>query len=163
MLLLPFDGRTLVTSLPPNEVRTKLTHSTGEQRLVMLFRDKEEKPLTGAIGSDTFRVHRTIHYRNSFLPVITGRFERKGNVTDIRIAMRMHVFTIVFMSLWLGVLGTLVAFMLLTVILGKPFLPVMLVPLGMFTFGYLLMMGAFLFEHRRSLDLLKELLNATEI
>ena len=51
----------------------------------------------GDVSPDGFRITRVIAYRNCCIPVIEGRFERRGNATGIPIRMNMHILGYVFL------------------------------------------------------------------
>jgi hypothetical protein len=55
----------------------------------------------GWIAGGRFKIHRIIHYRNSFIPIIEGRFRREGLGTIVTVNMRM-VWPIV--PIWLGII-----------------------------------------------------------
>ncbi|MBD0346790.1 MAG: hypothetical protein ICV63_18590, partial [Coleofasciculus sp. Co-bin14] len=57
-------------------------------------------PYEGTLSSSGFEIHRIIHYRNSFLPNIRGRFESLADGTLIRVTMRLHPFVTAFLLFW---------------------------------------------------------------
>jgi hypothetical protein len=55
----------------------------------------------GRIAGSRFKIHRIIHYQNSFLPIIEGNFRRDGVGTVVTLNMRL-VWPAV--PLWLGII-----------------------------------------------------------
>lgn len=108
---MPFWSATIQTSLPPDEV---------EDRLRALLRPRvgfwegieqsldpqtDRPPFRGEVSSRTFEMTRVIGYKNSFLPVIRGTIE--GHATGgsvVRVRMTLHLFTMIFLIVWMGFL-----------------------------------------------------------
>jgi hypothetical protein len=58
-------------------------------------------PYKGTVDETGFKISRIIHYRNSFLPVIRGRFETQADgKTVIYIQMSPHSYVMAFLGLW---------------------------------------------------------------
>jgi hypothetical protein len=66
----------------------------------------------GSVSPQAFRISRIIYYRNSCIPVISGRFERSTAGTRIVIKMVMHPVGYLFLILGMG-LSFLVPMMIL--------------------------------------------------
>lgn len=90
----------------------------------------------GECHSDSFKIMRIIRYRNSFLPVISGKiFDEKVVVT-----MRMSYLMTVFMFIWMvgAVVGFILSFLSITFSLcsgeftGYDLLGLLLLPIGFF-------------------------------
>ena len=75
----------------------------------------DHTPLQGTINDQGFTSSRIIHYRNSFLPMLYGRFIPTPAGTSIRIRMTLHPLVMAFMAYWLGMTGL---FALLGVVAG---------------------------------------------
>ena len=99
------------------------------------------KPLLGKRQDKTFKLYRTIKYRNSFLPIAFGEIFEENGTSVIKITLKMNIFVMFFMLFWLS-------FILFGAIstLSKGQGIVVLFPLGMFLFGYLMVQGGFWFE-----------------
>lgn len=54
----------------------------------------------GRVAGSRFKIHRIIHYRNSFIPIIEGNFQREGLATTVTLNMRL-VWPIV--PFWIGI------------------------------------------------------------
>jgi hypothetical protein len=131
--------------------------------------EQPEKPYQGEVIESCFRITHIIRYGNSFLPVIEGAVKPDTGGSMIHITMHPRTFTSVFLGIWMGLVGlfTLCAFagFILTtfqVIPGKFDAPpaVLLIPLGMLAYGYLLSHIAFGVEVDKSKDFFSELLQA---
>ena len=159
MKYLPFENFVLTTSLPVEEVRNRLANNIGPG-------GKTSKPYEGSIVNNTFKINRIINYRNSFLPVITGEISQDWGKTEIKIKMKPSVFTLIFMAVWLGTVGIACIVILVAAILTLPdifqqnFSPAILIPFGLFIFGYLLVTLGFKYESSTSKEFLKTLFEA---
>lgn len=158
---LPFEKYTIQTALSEEEVLERLqiiTRTTDTIRFsfrkAVILRSNYE--YNGEIHGKSFEIWRNIRYRNSFLPVIRGTVSSGSGGTEIRLSMRMNLFVMVFMGIWLSIAGlaTLGSLSVVTIALLK-FKPAslnafLLIPLGIFLFGYLLMLLAFKAEAKIS-------------
>ena len=83
--------------------------------------------------------------------------------------MRPHIFTLVFMSFWLGIVGLVcLAFLAFGIaqfrqVLKRGFSPMNLIPFGMFIFGFGLITVSFKTESRNSKEFLATLFEAHEM
>ena len=102
MKLLPYDTFELVVPEPLPQVRERLMENVGAQSFWDIFSSAEEKPFTGKVEENTFRIYRIIHYRNSFLPILNGVFEHHPTGTRISVKMRLHIFVMMFLLVWIG-------------------------------------------------------------
>jgi hypothetical protein len=65
---------------------------------------RHHAPYEGTVSETGFKISRIIHYRNSFLPVIRGRFEPQvDGTTAIHIHMGVHTFVIAFLGFWCSI------------------------------------------------------------
>jgi hypothetical protein len=144
-------------------IQSPLHPSAVEVRLRQLVKDRgrqfdppaKSPQFTGEITSRSFRLVRVITYKNSFLPVIRGMFEADPDGgTSIRIRMTIPPFTVVFMVVWLGMVGAGAAAMSLNDLQSGSLTS--LFPLGMLLFGLCLPVAGFYPEARKAERLLRE-------
>jgi hypothetical protein len=109
-------------------------------------RDPTSPPFIGIVDDDSFRVRRDIRYRNSFLPLVWGRFVSTPIGTRVNVIMFIHPFVALFMVFWLGTVGH-IAFR------GAPGSPIVW---GMFLFGVVLTVGGFVPEAIKARHLLSD-------
>jgi hypothetical protein len=105
------------------QIDTPLPAPVVQERLRLLLRTKQETfwgavehsidppanepPFHGNVAGHTFKISRVIRYRNSFLPVILGNIaDRAYGVTTVRVRMRLPLFAMIFMAVWLGMVGS---------------------------------------------------------
>jgi hypothetical protein len=95
MKFLPYKTCTIKTTLLPEEVRKKLEDNIEPSKLLRFnfWGDKKFKPYEGKVYGNIFKVSRIIGGRNSFLPVIEGKIVKLSTGTEVRIRMRMAVYT----------------------------------------------------------------------
>lgn len=167
--LLPFEKYTLRTSLSKEEVLKKISENIQQEKKfkISVFGEDFSKPYSWKIIENTFSITRNINYRNSFLPFITGTVETSiNNKTNIDIKMRPILPVLIFISIWMGLVGIVCITMLTVAIINfdefsiNEFSPEALIPFGMFLFGFLLTYFAFKFEAKKSKEFLERLLNA---
>lgn len=117
-------------------------------------RDRTQStPFIGAVEGESFRLHRDIAYRNSFLPRISGRVVATPAGTRIIVNMFLHPIVGAFMLFWLSGVG-IAALTSFNTLHGTTS-PV-LVPLGMFVFGVALTLGGFYPEAVKARRLLEQ-------
>lgn len=167
--LLPFDNFRLVTKLASAEVKSRIERSIEpEQYFNLSLFNNRQMPYEGELIGDSFKISRVINYRNSFLPIIRGEIYEGIGQTEVVINMRPVVFVIIFMSVWLGVIGmvclgaVILAIIQITRTSTISFSPLVLIPFFMFAFGCCLMLIPYKIESRKSKAFLKQLLEAEE-
>ena len=169
---LPTEKYTLVTHLRVAEVRQRVADRI-EPKTTTLFpmysKKGRTKPYEGELVNDTFTINKIIDYKNSFLPVITGHISAHGDKTRIAISMNLTLFVLVFIAIWLGILGTICLGLLLSGLLRlsqftqSEFNPLVLLPFGMFIFGAGLTLIAFKAESKSAKKFLADLLEGQEL
>lgn len=150
------------------EVEGRLADNVEPRKITRwsIFGKREEKPYQGEVNGTRFKIERIIHYRNSFLPVITGQISTHLDKTVISVRMRPAISVLIFMSVWLGLMGAACVGEL--VVACAPFRQLMrhgislaaLIPFAMFLFGYGLVMISYRNEVTKSKDFLLHLLRA---
>jgi hypothetical protein len=163
MLLIPFDRVTLVVVATAEVTRERLQASVGKPTWNPFKRDSRS-PFLGMVGPDRFKITRNITYRNSFMPVLVGTISQEGPHTVIHLRLRLVIFVLVFIMIWVSMatFGAL-AISWRGFSQGDPNRWAGLLMWGFPAFGYVLCMGGFNYERKRSLKALKELLQATEV
>ncbi len=159
---LPSENIIYKTSLKQEEVLKRLENILEAEKMIRfrIFSKRSSKPYEGYLYGNEFSMSRIISYRNSFLPTINGLVKKELDGTSIKVKMRLPVFAIVFLSIWYGALVLAFIVLIVQTLNKEGFNPVMLVPLGMMIFAYLLTMGAFKFESSKTKNYLKNLLEA---
>ncbi len=99
MKLFPFDTFVIHTKEIIPEIKKKLSEHVDDMRMFNSLRS--DKHYQGDIYDNGFKVSRIISYKNSFLPILHGSFQRNGDGTDIIIKMKLHKFITVFMIIWI--------------------------------------------------------------
>lgn len=104
-LLIPYKRLTIKTPLSMQNAEERLAANVSKRQLFRWgwpFNSTNEPPFNGTVANGRFNISRTIHYRNSFLPVITGEFHDDLDMTRIDIRMRLHYFVIIFLGIFLS-------------------------------------------------------------
>lgn len=156
--ILPFEQLIINTHLTPLQVIEELKLFVETDRSFRDLFKRPTKPYNGKIQGDSFTMTRNINYRNSFLPVITGKI--KANYqggSEIKITLSLHLFVIIFMCFWMSMVGIAgVSFLVMMFNSGKV-IAGGFIPLGMFVFGYLLTIISFNIEANIAKKFLYEL------
>lgn len=158
MNLLPYEHFTIQTHLSAEEVNRRLADSVEPRKMVRWF-SFNHKPYEGDVSSDSFNIRRIIHYRNSFLPQITGSIRSDLGRTLIEIRMGLHPFVVLFTIVWVGVFGSIVLSTVVRQVVDAGSIssavlyvsPIVLLMIAVF-------IGAFKFESSKSKRFFRELL-----
>jgi len=110
MQLLPRESLTLTVPVPLEIAIARLEANIEPYKMVRWGFSRRHAPYEGAISGATFELRRIIHYRNSFLPLIRGKFEPiSDRETRIQIRMTLHpisaVVAIPLFLFWIGVVA----------------------------------------------------------
>ena len=117
-----------------------------------------QKPFQGEITQNGFKITRIIHYRNSFLPIITGKFLPGNPRLKVEIRMGLHPFVTAFICIWFGGVGLISIIFLASMLSGTTTFSIdSLIPLGMLVFGWALVSGGFWFEVKKQKPMLIEM------
>jgi hypothetical protein len=162
MNLLPYDKLCIITSLSPAEVQKQFQSNVSPKpgwSFKTLFANTRNTYFTGAVDNVQFEITRIIQGRNSFLPIIKGHTEPWLNGSRIYVNMRLQLFVAVFMCLWLGGVGLGGVGLLISGLMSGHFSPAMLIPFGMFVFGYAMMIVSYSFERNKAKKLLLQIVD----
>jgi WD40 repeat protein len=100
MRFLPYDTFILQT---PDSLPIILERLATHIEPPKIFRwqfSRNHLPYEGTLSDTGFQISRIIHYRNSFLPVIRGKFEPSSIGISVRITMGLHPIVTVFLICW---------------------------------------------------------------
>lgn len=157
MLLLPYEELTYKTHLSKDEIIKRLNEVTEPKKMIRwtgIFAEKNHLAYEGTIEESTFSINRIIDNRNSFLPQITGSIQKESDKScSITLKMRLHIFVLVFMGIWLSVVGIVSIAVLSSLFFidgNQEFNIGFLIPFFMFLFGLLLPTFAFRYEANKS-------------
>lgn len=164
MKFLPYEELVYHSVLRPDDVIYRLGENLEPERTFRMkgiFFTGSDKPYEGWVSDEgRFSIRRVIAYKNSFLPVIEGEIVRESFGSRIKVKMRLHRFVLVFMIVWMTIVG-IAAFAMTVAFLNDPSIDRMsIIPIGMFGFGYLLTILAFKYESNRSKKELAKLFEA---
>jgi|LGVE01.1.fsa_nt_gb hypothetical protein len=162
MKILPSDRFEIETELPL-ETAVEILQSSVEAKKFIRF-SSGNAPFQGEISYDGFKITRIIHYQNSFLPVVTGKFLPGNSGVRVVVHLGLHPLVSAFMYFWfgglgLGIIGIVAKFISKQIL----FSPMLLIPFGMMIFGWALVSGGFWFEAKKQKSMLIKLLNGAEI
>ncbi len=157
MNFLPYENLTYKTRLSKEEILKRLNEVTEPKKMIRwtgIFANKNHLAYEGTIEESGFLINRIIDNRNSFLPQITGSIQKESDQSStITLKMRLHIFVLVFMGIWLSVVG-LVSIAVLSSLFfidgNNEFNFAVFIPFFMFLFGLLMPTFAFRYEANKS-------------
>lgn len=157
----PSDSFVIETSMPFDEALAALQSEVEPKKLFR--RSSDHTKFEGEVFQNGFRITRIIHYRNAFLPIITGRFSPGNTGTKVAIQLAMPSFVSAFLVVWLGGVGLAAVALTSEVLSGSlaPF-PMLLFPVAMFLFGWALFSAGFWLEVRKQKPMLLELFRGVQ-
>ncbi len=164
MAFFPYERFTLETRLTSDEIAAALSPFVEPRQLLRNPFARNHKRFQGVVNPDGFKMTRIIHHRNSFLPIVRGRYAPLVNGTLVIITMNMHPFVIVFVALWLSAIGAAAVLALrrwLSVSGAGGAFP--FGPPAMFAFGYLLCTLGFKWNARKERRFLVEQLTGRRV
>lgn len=104
MFPLPYTSFTIETTATIPRLVEQLSQVVEPSRIRWIWnRGKEHKYFQGQLHERGFRLSRVIHYRNSFLPLIYGRFEEDPLGTTVHVRMHLHPLVLLFLVVWVTV------------------------------------------------------------
>ncbi len=162
MLFIPYERLTIMTGMSVGETAATLADVVEAKRFWRNPFSRNHKRYQGQMTPASFEFTRIIHHRNSFLPIIKGQLQPAVQGTLVNLTLSLHPLVLVFWLLWMMMIG-LGALLGLASWLTKPDEPAMLIPVGMFVFGYLLCIIAFNWEARKERQFIAELLTGRHV
>ena len=163
MNLLPSEHIVYQSNLDSEAIRNRLSENVEPRKSYRkrgIFNSKAHKAFEGSIEGKSFNISPIIDYKNSFLPRISGHIEAAGNGTHIDVKMQLHPFVLVFMFVWVGIVGmAFLGFLIMSLTQGT-FDPLILIPLGMLLLGYGITVGGFKYESVKCKKYLADLFEA---
>ncbi|MGD1906002.1 MAG: WD40 repeat domain-containing protein [Leptolyngbyaceae cyanobacterium] len=99
MNLLPNQRFAIQTTHPLTQVIAALEKHIEAPRRRWGLSD-HRAPYAGILTVSGFEIRRIIHYRNSFLPQIKGRFESGPLGTTVHVSMGLHPLVLIFLLMW---------------------------------------------------------------
>jgi hypothetical protein len=169
MNLIPFERLTIHSPLRPDEALKKLEENI-QPKLPFIWKRKGQKPYLGKIEGFHFSLRRIIFYRNSFLPMIEGEIQPEMGGSSIRITMHPHIWVLAFMGLWLGGISIFFLAVLFNLLSfgtnASPHQPhemLIILPIVMIVFGYVLCLGGFKLESVKSKTFFRDLFQAARV
>ncbi len=157
----PSDQFEIQTTMSAEDIVASLSSEIEPNKLFGMSTD--HAPFQGDISRHGFKITRIIHYRNSFLPIISGKFLPGDAGVKVAIRMRLHPFVTAFMCVWFGGVGLGVVAVVGGLLSGPaPASPMLLIPFGMLVFGWALVSGGFWCEAKEQKRMLLEMFKGLE-
>ena len=106
MILIPSRKLEFSTPLSPEELSSRFKQNVdlSPGMLVSIFRRKKHE-YSGQVTPNGFKVWRNIRGRNSYLPIVSGRFEKSNEGTTLHLRIVVHPSVGIFILIVLFVAG----------------------------------------------------------
>ena len=153
--LLPYQKLIFESPLSREELFRKLSREVSNRRRG--WPDKRTELFEGTISEEGFQINQIIRYRNSFLPIIHGRFFPSVQGVRVEVVMRLHVVVLIFSIVWLSFVGLFAAVVVSRLLATGRVETVTLFPFGMLLFYYLMVTIGFGTEAKKASELLSGL------
>jgi hypothetical protein len=140
----------IISPFPPEECARRILAEIDVERATafLVKRMAGARPVVGRVNGSSILLRKRVSYNNSFQTFLTATLQPHGTGTVIQGELALHPFTRVFMPVWFGgvvLFGGAALFVRLLGLLTHHPSPaennawlVMVIPLGMLLFGYLL-------------------------
>jgi hypothetical protein len=148
--LIPYKHISIATSLGIDEAVTLISNSISPRGSWFQWPAKGGKEFEGKVSSEGFTINRVIRYRNSFLPIMYGRFTPTDNGVRVIIHMTMHPLVIGFSILWCAGVASWSLVSIGSWIATGNLDQVGLIPLAMLALFYLMTFFGFGFEANKA-------------
>lgn len=162
--IIPFEKIIYQSSLNQEELLEHLKNNvgTGNPNGFGVKKQLNGNLYYGKITDNTFEIMRSINYRNSFLPKITGEITNGFTGAKVKVEMKLLLFVKIFIIVWLsGVcfacIGVLYSYLSESKFDLSAFT---FIPFIMLIFGLLMVIFGFKYESKKSIKELEELLKA---
>src|SRR5215510_2868152 len=100
--LLPYKQLVFESPLSKDETLRRLTLEVARQRRGLDWFERRTEKFEGVLTDEGFTISPIIRYRNSFRPVIKGRFYPLVRGVRIDVTMRLHISVLIISILWIG-------------------------------------------------------------
>jgi len=155
--LIPYKRLLIDTPLTPNQAAEILRQAVQARSPWFPFWSRGTNGFEGTVLNDRFSINRAIRYRNSFLPILHGRFSANGSGTRIDVRMIMHPIVIVFLLIWCGIVLSAFLGIVFDFLRGGQLTDRDCVPLFMLAFVYFLSFFAFGLEAQKATSMLNDI------
>ncbi len=166
--VLPFDKLVIESDLDIVEASATLYDKVDfRSSFELIFKSKVNgKEFQGKVNNYRFNIKRIINYKNSFLPVISGKIEKRTypiKGSQISVMMRMNWLVMIFSLFWIGTLFLFICNQIVNLIYGEEINKASLIPMFMFFLGFLLINGGFSHEASKARKLLINIFEGEEL
>ena len=109
--IIPYKHYTFFTSLSIEQAAKLVSNAIAPRRTLQNWMASNEKGFEGTVNERGFKIEKTHYNRNSFIPVLYGKFKRTNEGTEVTVHLTMHVAVLIFSAFWMAFCGG--AFLLL--------------------------------------------------
>jgi hypothetical protein len=101
----PYKRIVIPTSLTIEKCVSLVSTAISPYRTINTWFSSSSKEFEGSVNEQGFKIQKVIHNRNSFLPVLNGKFIQFEKGTKIEVRLSLDTLVLVFTSFWLAGMG----------------------------------------------------------
>jgi hypothetical protein len=98
--IIPYKRVVIVSALPLDQAIARLSGEVADLPRGLRLWPANVGRFEGKISSDGFQISRGIRYRNSFKPILYGKFHTLNGGTQIDVTLRPHSIVVAAMLIW---------------------------------------------------------------
>lgn len=162
MKIIPSEQLELITPLTIEEVRKTLRENIKPKRGIIpgYNTSKNYKHFEGVLENYSFKIQKISNYRSSFMLGIEGQMQRDLNGTKVTVSLKLRKLVIAIMGVWIGVAFLVFIVSIVRIVTKGVHSPSVLRSLIMLALGYGLVHYLFNIEKEKTINELKNILNA---
>lgn len=102
---LPYKRIIIPTSLTIEKCVSLVSNAISPYRTISTWFSSSNKEFEGSVNEQGFKIQKVIYNKNSFLPVLNGKFVQSEKGTKIEIRLSLDALVLVFSLFWLAGMG----------------------------------------------------------
>jgi hypothetical protein len=103
--VIPYKHIRISTALTVEEAMRLVSSAISPLRILDNWSTPTGKEFEGSVTQQGFKIQKIIHHRNSFLPILYGKFIPTENGTKVDVYLTLDVLMIIFVCVWLAGFG----------------------------------------------------------
>ena len=109
--VIPYKHIRISTTLTVEEAVRLVSSAISPRRTLDNWSTPNGKDFEGSVTEQGFQIQKIIHHRNSFLPILYGKFIPTEKGTKVEVHLTLDVLMIIFVCFWLAGFGGVFLFL----------------------------------------------------
>jgi hypothetical protein len=102
MMFIPYKRAEMATPLAVDEIVKRLSQSVEMRKSIWLSPYRPKAEYWGMVSAEEFQISRSIRGRNTYLPLITGRFTPSASGTVVSARLTLHPVAVIVLLAFFG-------------------------------------------------------------